>query len=145
MDTTSIFLIIIILVVGVVSILWAFVEDRKKTQQQEAWNKTRAERERLEEIERQKRDEERKELIKGFVQTGKWTKDVAKAVYKGGVKIDMDEEMVTISRGEPDDKDRIEILKSGSRKERWVYGEKGHGADYISFKDGKVTRIQLKN
>jgi|GEM_PF-5966778 len=120
-----------------VILIW-FYFDRK--------NNKKAEEERQAYEEKQKQlDAERKRLISTYVKSGEWTKEIARAVYRKEIEIDMDETMVEISWGEPTEKDKIEILKSGSRKERWIYGRKGYGANYISFKDGKVTKIQLKN
>jgi hypothetical protein len=87
-------------------------------------------------------ENQRKALIKTKVKNGEWTTEEARSVYKKSVGIDMTEEMVKTSWGEPSDIDKIEILKSGIRKERWVYGIPRRGAEYIHFKEGKVIKIQ---
>jgi hypothetical protein len=54
----------------------------------------------------------------------------------------MTPEMVVLSWGRPQKIDDREVLANGTRKERWIYGQKGKSANYVYFKNGLVERIK---
>lgn len=74
---------------------------------------------------------------------GEWGEEMCKFVIEREVALDMTQEMVRASWGEPRTVDQKEITKTLT-KERWVYGanprNKGK-TQYVHFSNGKVSKI----
>lgn len=81
----------------------------------------------------------RRQKIKSHV--AEWGEENCQLVINKKVIVGMTEEMVKLAWGTPrviDDKE----ITTNSKKERWVYGQPRKEVRYISFTDGKVTKIK---
>jgi hypothetical protein len=71
-----------------------------------------------------------------------WGHKICDMLIDKKIAIDMNEQMVRLSWGDPATIETKEILQSGV-KTRWIYGVPRRGAKYIWFKNGIVTKIKL--
>jgi hypothetical protein len=85
----------------------------------------------------------RKEQYRNEVMShaAEWGEDVCLKILAGKIGIDMNEDMVRLAWGEPSHTDQHEVTKT-TEKIRWVYGRPRKGANYVWFKNGKVTKIK---
>lgn len=90
-------------------------------------------------LERKKKEEKRIDEINRH--KGEWGYEICKMIINKEIAIDMNEDMVRLAWGEPTTIEQKEITKTGL-KTRWIYGVPRHGAKYISFKNGIVTKIK---
>jgi hypothetical protein len=70
-----------------------------------------------------------------------WGQDTCKDLLQRNIGIGMSVDMVRLSLGEPTTIDNRDVSAKGE-KYRYIYGVPRHGAAYIWFKDGEVTRIK---
>jgi hypothetical protein len=70
-----------------------------------------------------------------------WGDEICQKLLNKTISLDMTQEMVRLSLGNPDTVDSQEITKT-TQKERWLYGQPRKGAMYIWFTNGKVTKIK---
>jgi hypothetical protein len=74
--------------------------------------------------------------------SSQWGADVCERLVARRIETGMTKEMVSLSLGTPSDLDEREVLQDGTRKERWIYGRKRHGAAYIWFKGDQVVKLK---
>lgn len=90
-------------------------------------------------LEQKKKEEKRRIEINRH--RDEWGYDICQMLIKKEIAIDMNEEMVRLSWGKPTTIEQKELTKTG-QKTRWIYGVPRHGAKYIWFKNGIVTKIK---
>lgn len=73
--------------------------------------------------------------------SAEWGEKKCNLIIEKQIAVTMTYEMVLLAWGKPSTIDQQDITAK-RLKERWIYGTPRHGANYVWFADGRVTKIK---